>query len=317
LSVTIKETPDFHSTPLDSPATGDGTVCIEAIAKHKRHPYGAYRVIRIGDFSKMSQVSIKTLRYYDEMGLFKPSNIDRFTGYRYYSASQLPRLNRILALKDLGLSLDQIAQVLDEGVSSEQLRGMLRLKRAELQQHIAGEQARLARVEARLNSIDMEDSMQDYDVVIKQVEPQLVAGVRDTLASYPEVGRLLTEVYSHLAHHGVNALDLVAAAIWHDDEYKTSDIDGEGVVFLKQSIPESDRVKIYQLPAATMASVIHKGAYNTFNQTYEAIGRWIDANGYMVAGPNREVYLYCTQPVRQDDDSYVTEIQFPVAKREH
>ncbi len=96
-------------------------------------------MIRIGDFSRLSRVSIKTLRYYDEMGLFKPVDVDRLTGYRYYSASQLPRLNRILALRDLGLSLEQIARVLDEGVSSEQLRGMLRLKRAELQQHIADE----------------------------------------------------------------------------------------------------------------------------------------------------------------------------------
>lgn len=273
-------------------------------------------MIRIGDFSKLSQVSIKTLRYYDEMGLFKPIIVDRFTGYRYYSASQLPRLNRILALRDLGLSLDQIAQVLDEGVSPEQLRGMLRLKRAELQQHIAGEQARLARVEARLNTIDLEDTMPDYDVVIKQIEPQLVAGVRDTLSSYPEVGRLLEEVYGHLARHGVNGLDLVGAAIWHDDEFKTSDIDGEAVVYLKQSIPEGEHVKVYELPAATMASVVHKGAYNTFNRAYEAIGRWIETNGYKIVGPNREIYLYCTEPVRQDDDSYVTGIQFPVAKRE-
>ncbi len=273
-------------------------------------------MIRIGDFSKLSQVSIKTLRYYDEMGLFRPINVDRFTGYRYYSASQLPRLHRILALRDLGLSLDQIAQVLDEGVSPEQLRGMLRLKRAELQQHIAGEQERLARVEARLNTIDLEDTMPDYDVVIKQIEPQLVAGVRDTLASYPEVGRLFTEVYGHLARHGVNGLDLIGAAIWHDDEYKTSDIDGEAVAYLKQPIPEDEQVKVYELPAATMASVVHKGAYNSLNQAYEAIGRWIEANGYKIAGPNREIYLYCTQPVRQDDDLYVTEIQFPVAKRE-
>ncbi len=206
-------------------------------------------MIRIGDFSKLSQVSIKTLRYYDEMGLFKPINVDRFTGYRYYSAGQLPRLNRILALRDLGLSLEQIAQVLDEGVSPEQLRGMLRLKRAELQQHIAGEQARLARVEARLNTIELEDTMPDYDVVIKQIEPQLVAGVRDTLSSYPEVGRLFEEVYGYLVRHGVNGPDLVGAAIWHDDEYKTSDIDGEAVVYLKQSIPESERVKVYELPA--------------------------------------------------------------------
>jgi DNA-binding transcriptional MerR regulator len=113
-------------------------------------------MIKIGDFSKLSLVSIKTLRYYDEMGLLKPVNVDRFTGYRYYSASQLPRLNRILALKDLGFSLEQIAQVLNEGVSLEQLRGMLRLKQAELQQHITGEQERLARISARLNDITME-----------------------------------------------------------------------------------------------------------------------------------------------------------------
>ena len=273
-------------------------------------------MIRIGDFSKLSRVSIKTLRYYDEMGLFKPIEVDRFTGYRYYSASQLPRLNRILALRDLGLSLEQIAQVLDEGVSPEQLHGMLRLKRAELQQHIAGEQERLARVEARLNIIELEDRMPDYDVVIKHIEPQLVAGVRDTLTSYPDVGRLFDEVYGYLSHHGVKGPDLVGTAIWHDEEFKTSDINGEAVVFLKQAIPESERVKIYELPAATMASVIHKGSFNTFNQAYEAVLRWIEANGYRIVGPNREVYLYCTQPVRQDDDSYVTEIQFPVEKRE-
>ena len=116
-------------------------------------------MIRIGDFSKLSQVSIKTLRYYDETGLLKPISIDRETGYRSYSVSQLSRLNRILALKDLGFSLQQIGQVLNEGVSPEQLHGMLRLKRAVLQQHITDEQDRLARIEARLKTIDMEDTM--------------------------------------------------------------------------------------------------------------------------------------------------------------
>ena len=156
--------------------------------------------------------------------------------------------------------------------------------------------------------------MPDYDVVIKQTEPQLVAGVRDTLPNYPAVGRLFDEVYGYLARSGVNGLTEIGVAIWHDEEYKTSDIDGEAAVYLKQPIPEGERVKVYQLPAATMAGVVHKGAYNRLNQAYEAIGHWIEANGYKIVGPNREVYLYCTQPVRQDDDSYVTEIQFPVAK---
>lgn len=271
-------------------------------------------MIKIGDFSKLSRVSIKTLRYYDEMGLLTPISVDRFTGYRYYSASQLARLNRILALKDLGFSLEQIAQVLNEGVSSEQLRGMLRLKRAELQQHITGEQERLARIEARLSDITMEGTMPDYDVVIKQIEPQLVASARDTLPGYPAVGRLFDEVYGYLARSGVNGLEAIGIAIWHDEEFKTSDIDGEAAVLLKQPIAASERVKVYELPAATVASVIHKGAYNSLNQAYEALARWTEANGYKIVGPNREFYLYCTQPVRQDDDSYVTEIQFPVEK---
>jgi DNA-binding transcriptional MerR regulator len=270
--------------------------------------------VKIGDFSKLSRVSIKTLRYYDEMGLLKPVEIDRFTGYRYYSVSQIPRLNRILALKDLGFSLEQIAQILNEGVSPEQLRGMLRLKRAELQQQIADEQERLARIEARLSDIEMEGTMPDYDVVIKQVEPQLVASVRDTLPSYPAIGRLFDEVYGYLSRFGVNGVSSLGIAIWHDDEYKASDIDGEAAVVLKQPVAEGDRIKVYELPAVTVASTVHKGAYNRLSQAYEASGRWIEANGYKITGPGREVYLYCGEPVRQDDESYVTEIQFPVEK---
>jgi effector-binding domain-containing protein len=136
------------------------------------------------------------------------------------------------------------------------------------------------------------------------------------IPSYQAVGRLFDEVYGYLARFGVNGLAGAGAAIWHDNEYKTSDIDGEAVVYLKQPVPESGHVKVYELPAATMASVIHKGTYNTFNRAYEALGRWIEANGYKIVGPNREIYLYLTQPVHQDDDSYVTEIQFPVAKIE-
>ncbi|HLG75077.1 MAG TPA: MerR family transcriptional regulator [Ktedonobacteraceae bacterium] len=270
-------------------------------------------MMKIGDFSKLSQVSIKTLRYYDEVGLLKPSTIDDETGYRFYAVDQLSRLNRILALKDLGFSLQQIGQVLNEGVSSEQLQGMLRLKQAEVQQQIAGEQERLARIEARLNSIAMEDdAMSNYDVVLKQVDAQLVAGVRDTLGGYPEVGRLFNELYAYLSRYGADGLGV---AIWHDDEHKTSNIDGEAVAYLKQPVPAGERVKVYELLGALMASVIHKGAYNQFSQAYDAIGRWIEANGYTIVGPNRELYLECAQPIRQDDASYVTEIQFPVAKK--
>src|SRR5512136_1668041 len=127
-------------------------------------------MIKIGDFSKLSFVSVRTLRYYEEMGLLKPVEVDRFTGYRYYSVDQLPRLNRILALKDLGFALEQIAQMLDEGVPPAQLRGMLRMKQAEIRQQVGEEQARLVRVEARLRQIEQEGKMPTFEVVVKKIE---------------------------------------------------------------------------------------------------------------------------------------------------
>jgi|GEM_PF-58316 len=116
-------------------------------------------MLKIGDFARLSQVPVKTLRYYDDLGLITPARVDKFTGYRYYSVDQLPRLNRLLALKDLGFSLDQIARVLNEGVTHGQLRGMLMLKRAEVEDRLSEEQQRLDRIEARLREIEKEDTL--------------------------------------------------------------------------------------------------------------------------------------------------------------
>src|SRR5438874_13752435 len=122
-------------------------------------------MFKIGEFAKIARVTVRALRYYDEMGLLKPHEIDRWTGYRYYSADQLPRLNRILALKDLGLSLDQITGFIKHDLSAAELRGMLRMKQAELQQQMSETQAQLQRVEARLIQIEKENEMSTYDVV--------------------------------------------------------------------------------------------------------------------------------------------------------
>ncbi len=265
-------------------------------------------MFKIGDFSKFSQVSVKALRYYDKLGLLKPAQVDRFTNYRYYSAEQLPRLHRILALKDLGLSLEQISRLLDESLSTAELRGMLRLKQSEIRQLVAQEQARLVRVERQLKLIEQENSMlSSYDVVIKNVEAVLIASVRDKLPSYPAIGQLFSEVYPYLAQFGMGG-DCVA--IWHDPEHKESDVDGEGAVYIKNRVPGNERVKVYELPAETMASVIHHGSYLNFNQAYTALLTWIEANGYQITGPNREIYLKGGS--EQDNESYVTEIQFPV-----
>src|SRR5260370_40931617 len=123
-------------------------------------------VFKIGDFSRLSLVSVKALRYYDELGLLKPARVDEFTGYRYYSASQLTRLNRILAMKDMGLSLEQIALLLDKEPTPDQIRGMLRLKQGELLTQLEEGQARLARIEPWPQDFGQEASKATNDVVV-------------------------------------------------------------------------------------------------------------------------------------------------------
>ncbi len=269
-------------------------------------------MIKIGDFSKLSQVTVKTLRYYDEMGLLHPLEIDRFTGYRYYSFDQLPRLNRILALKDLGLSLEQIGQLLEKGLPVEQLRGMLRLKQAELQQQLDAEQERLARVAARLRQIEQEDELSTYDVVIKKVEPMLVASVRDIIPAYPEQGHLWEELEKDLGQQKVTPCG-PCFTLYHADE---PEIDAEVCEPVAGLVAAGGRVRSRELAGLeAAASVIHHGPFVTIGEAYTAILKWIEANGYRCIGPVREIYLQIPKrPGDQNDPSTVTEIQFPVEK---
>jgi effector-binding domain-containing protein len=269
-------------------------------------------MLKIGDFSKLSHVTVKALRLYDQLGLLKPSYVDHFTGYRYYLADQLIRLNRILAFKDLGFSLEQIAKLLDENLPPAEIRGMLRLKQVELQQLVEEQQAQLLRVEARLKQIEQEDTMPNYEVVLKTVEPIKVASIREVLPDYPSIGRLYPELLEYFKQYEVKMGDYWGA-IWHDPVYKESDIDGEAVISFEGEVPSTESVKVYDLPGiGKMATIIHHGSYNTINQAYAALPAWIETNGYKIIGSNREVYIIGGN--EQDNESYVTEVQFPVTK---
>jgi DNA-binding transcriptional MerR regulator len=268
-------------------------------------------MFKIGDFSKLSQVSVKTLRYYDEIGLLKPVEIDRFTGYRYYSASQLSRLNRILLLKDLGLSLDQIGRLLESDLPPDQLRGMLKLRQVEIEHSIEEEETRLARVAALLNQIEQENTiMSKYDVVIKKVAPARIASIRDVVANYGAQSELWHELEAYLVQHNVKPV-APCLTIDHNEGYKERDVDLEVCEVIDAALPATDRVQVYKLPAVeAMACTVHHGPFNQLNEGYRALMRWAEANGYRFCGPSREVYLNVTS----DEASNVAEIQIPVEK---
>lgn len=267
-------------------------------------------MLKIGDFSRAAQVSVETLRHYDTVGLLKPAQVDPFTGYRYYTFQQLGRLKRILALKDLGLALDQIAPLLEGDVSGEQLKGMLKLKLAEIGQRIDAEQQQRARVQARLAQLEVESRMPNYEVILKQVRPQLVASIRRILPAHSQMVGLFEELAGYLMQYGIT--QTLGITLWHDDEYRECDVDAEATATLKTRIPADDTVRVYELAGGRMASTVHNGAYNGLYQGYNALTAWIDANGYRVNGAARELYHFSQEPIRDDDESYVTEIQLPV-----
>jgi DNA-binding transcriptional MerR regulator len=273
--------------------------------------------LKIGDFARLGRISVSALRFYDEEGLLRPASTDNWTGYRHYELDQLPTLNRILALKDLGLSLDQIRAMLGDELTPEQLRGMLRLKQSELQQEAQELQERLVRVEARIRQIEREGKMPNYDIVLKKVEPLQVAMARGVVPNVSEAVQTFTglfdEVLEHLNKHKV-AYHGPGIAVYYDIDFRGEDLNVAAAVPANGSAPNGDRVTLETLPGAdTVLSVIHRGPTSTMMEAYRAILTWIEENGYRRVGPvEREVLLNYVRG--SDGADHVTEIQIPVEK---
>jgi DNA-binding transcriptional MerR regulator len=272
-------------------------------------------LLKIGEFSRISQVSIKTLRLYDELGLLVPAQVDPFTAYRYYTVNQLARLNRILAYKDLGFSLEEVTTLLEGNLTPEMIRSLLDTKKKELHGRIAEEQKRLQRVETRLALIEQENHMPEYEVVLKEIPLQKVAVVKGVIPNYDESGPIFDHLFEELfntIHQQRTRYSGCGLAIYYDAQADDQGIPVEAAVIIDEPMIESNRVKVHDLPEARpIASVVHHGVFDTISQAYESLLRWIEANGYHITGPCREHYLNFD---RKDMRNNVTEIQYPVEK---
>jgi DNA-binding transcriptional MerR regulator len=277
-------------------------------------------MFRIGDFSRLSQVSIKTLHHYDEIGLFQSAHVDPWTGYRYYTMEQLPRLNRILALRGLGFSLEQIRQIVGNDLSAEELRGMLMLRRAQLQQQMEETREMLAQVEIRLQQIEQEGIMSEFEILTKDVAPLTVAGARQIVTT-PEQMRercMALEVEArHLVETQALKTDGVSLAIYHSGGDEGIDVEMAYVVE-PPTCPAAKlgQAEVHQLPAATVAYAVYHGSYDDFGavgQIHGAIHRWSQDNDYRIAGPSREFYLQ--PPQDWTNPIGVMEIQYPILRR--
>jgi DNA-binding transcriptional MerR regulator len=268
--------------------------------------------LKIGNFARIAQVTVQTLRHYDDLGLLEPMEVDSLSGYRYYTLDQLPRLHRILALKDLGFSLEQVARLLEDCLPPDDLRGMLRLKQSELRQQVNEGLDRLERLEARLRLIEQEDHQPDYEVVIKHVDRLRIASVRGIVPSYWEEGPLWGELFQQVKQAGVKACGPYLS-LYHSAE---PEIDVEACAPLSLETANIQGLSVRSLPAVeTMASTIHRGSFTGLVGAYASLLKWIDANGYRIAGPDRSIYLRLPEAGQsRQDPNAITEMQVPISR---
>lgn len=274
-------------------------------------------MLKIGEFSKIAQVNVKTLRYYDQVGLLKPAHIDRFSGYRYYNLEQLVQFNRILALKDLDFSLDQIYELLAVDLSGLALQNMLYKKANELRDRLMKDQARLLRVETRLKSIQEPDLLKQSPIVLKSAPDQRVATILQVLPRIEQLSewQKATQglIHARLDSLGINfsGLDIL---IYHQEEYREINLDVEAGTILNEPQHERYRlegthaIKVYTLPCVNhLTASLIIGRWDP-SKTYAHLAQWTQLNGFRPIGPWRELAFVQDDP----EAPRVIEVQQPV-----
>ena len=263
-------------------------------------------MLSIGDFARLGRISVRMLRHYDAIGLLVPARVDPVTGYRWYDAAQLPRLNRVLALKDLGFSLDQVRSMVDDEVGAEELRGMLRLRHAELVEQISADRQRLARVERRLRTIEREGTHVRAGVRRQGAggspgrRPddrggEYGEGRRGRRAELRGAGRAAGRPGRRPASRSTTCTRTASVAASSALPYDGGP--GEGY----------DIVELPPVPRA--ATVLHHGSMDTIGDTWQELVRHVEASGHRATGLAREVYLAMPPG---DPDAWVTELQEPL-----
>lgn len=268
---------------------------------------------KIGDFSRLCQVSVKTLHHYDDVGLVRPARVDHENGYRYYAAEQVTRVRRIINLKYLGFSLEEISTVLDGNKSLTQLSQLMLEKQRELRQLALETQDRIIRIDTWLEQITKEEQMPRLDVIVKKIRPQLVASMREHIHQPDRMGEMFAELDAYIKTHGGKFCG-PGTIINHDNEYQDGCSNIETAFPIADEIPSTDKIRIYELPGIEeMACLIYQGAHDQeCEDARQALATWIEDNGYRINGPDRLAFLYCEES--GEEGKSVVEFQYPVEK---
>ncbi len=267
-------------------------------------------LLQIGEYARLVDLSVRTVRYYADLGLLPPAEIDRTSGYRRYRLDQVDRARQLIALKEIGLSLDEIALVLDDQLSERRFRDLLAAKVAELEDDADRLQQQLTQAKGRLAELDRRLEHAMTDITIKQTERKTIAYVRDQIG---DIGAEIAGLFPRL-FAGVDPSAGVGPGgnIYHHFSEDGSEIDVEAVLPVPDDYVPSGEVALRTIEPTTVATLTHRGAFNRLHEAHTALLEWVEANGYKVSGPSYEWNIVCTPPVTQDNESYITDIEVEV-----
>ena len=272
-------------------------------------------MLKIGDFSKLSRISIRMLRHYDEIGLLMPKSIDKFTGYRYYSETQLPQADRINALKEMGFGLSMIARLLESYKDPQALKQFLLLKQAEIKEQAEKTQRQLVLLETTIHRIGEELNFMKYTVVLKEMPQRYVASLRKIIPAYNQEGILWRQMMQEIVAQDIQYQSPCnSLAIFHDEGYKENDVDVEVQVSVEGSYTNTEHVVFKTIPATLVASATYKGSYDQITAVNHAVACWIQDNNYEIEGEMFTIY-HVSPATESNPDNLVTEICFPVKRK--
>ena len=267
-------------------------------------------MLRIGEFSKLAKISIKTLRYYDKIGLLKPAMIDCETQYRYYAPEQLECVRLISMYKEVGLSNEMILKLITQKGGG---RALLEYQRELLLERAEEIQKALVALDMLLDA----ESQQVYEATVKQVGKRLVYCCRGYIASVSSIHDFVKACAAELSKTNPEvgySLPDYCCVIYPDDGYRESNIFIEYVQSVDRVGRDTEILKFKEIEPITAVSVIHRGKYDTLRDAYLFAVNWAEENGYALAGDPRERYIHGAWDRNKEED-WVTELQLPIRKK--
>lgn len=268
-------------------------------------------MFKIGTFSKLTQVSIRMLRYYDETDLLKPAAIDPFTHYRLYTVSQIDQLNKIIFLRDLGFKVSEIKEILHQWDDNSFI-DFLDQKQVEINQLIQCEKEKLVKIEIAKRDKFKQESHIHYNVTIKSIPSYQVLSLRRIMPNYYAEPLLWEEMWAFTNQNNIKLSDNVLT-IYHESEYKEVDVDME----ICMSVPHKgqntgDFIYKNTEPLETMACIMVYGSFSHIKNAYLSLASWLEKHPQYTLGDHSRQLIHRGPWNETNPNNYLTEIQIPL-----